>query len=103
MPSMQELERTSPAQLAALCQRVAGNPGAYLPEAGAEASKLKLEWNSLQSFPNPNYAVFLVATQLFLPAPTESLITWHFSLATAFFSSFLISPGEPKPPKPQKS
>jgi hypothetical protein len=57
MPSMQELERTSPAQLAALCQRVADNPGAYLPEAAAEASKLKLEWNSLQSFPNPNYAV----------------------------------------------
>jgi hypothetical protein len=57
MPSMLELERTSPAQLAAMCQRVADNPGAYLPEAAAEASKLKLEWNTLQSFPNPNYAV----------------------------------------------
>jgi hypothetical protein len=57
MPSMQELERTSPAQLAAMCQRVADNPGAYLPEAAAEASKLKLEWNALQTFPNPNYAV----------------------------------------------
>jgi hypothetical protein len=45
MPSMQELERTSPAQLAAMCQRVADNPGAYLPEAAAQASKLKLEWN----------------------------------------------------------
>jgi hypothetical protein len=57
MPSMQELERTSPAQLAAMCQRVADNPGAYLPEAAAQASKLKLEWNALQTFPNPNYAV----------------------------------------------
>ncbi|MGD0426260.1 MAG: hypothetical protein ABSC10_06035 [Candidatus Acidiferrales bacterium] len=54
---MQELERTSPAQLAAMCQRVADNPGAYLPEAAAQASKLKLEWNALQTFPNPNYAV----------------------------------------------
>jgi hypothetical protein len=57
MPSLLELERTSPAELAALCQRVADNPGAYLPDAAAAASKLKLEWNSLQSFPNPNYAV----------------------------------------------
>jgi hypothetical protein len=57
MPSLQELERTSPAQLAAMCQRVADNPGAYLPDASCAASKLKLEWNTLQSFPNPNYAV----------------------------------------------
>jgi hypothetical protein len=57
MPSLQELERTSPAQLAAMCQRVADNPGAYLPDAAAAAYKLKLEWNSLQTFPNPNYAV----------------------------------------------
>jgi hypothetical protein len=57
MPSVHELERTSPAQLAAMCQRVADNPGAYLPAASAEASKLKLEWNTLQTFPNPHYAV----------------------------------------------
>jgi hypothetical protein len=57
MTSMQELERTSPAELAAMCQRVADNPGAYLQPAAAEASKLKLEWNTLQTFPNPNYAV----------------------------------------------
>jgi hypothetical protein len=56
MPSLQELERTSPAQLAVMCQRVADNPGAYLPAASAEAAKLKLEWNTLQSFPNPNCA-----------------------------------------------
>jgi hypothetical protein len=40
-----------------MCQRVADNPGAYLQEAAGEASKLKLEWDKLQSFPNPNYAV----------------------------------------------
>jgi hypothetical protein len=57
MISVHELERTSPAELAAMCQRVADNPGAYLQEAAAEAAKLKLEWNSLQTFPNPNYAV----------------------------------------------
>jgi hypothetical protein len=57
MPSMDELERTTPARLAALCQRVADNPGAYLPEAAAAASKLTLEWNALQTFPNPNYAL----------------------------------------------
>ncbi len=57
MISLHELERTSPAELAAMCQRVADNPGAYLQAAAAEASKLKLEWNTLQTFPNPNYAV----------------------------------------------
>jgi hypothetical protein len=57
VPSLQELERTSSAELAAMCRRVADNPGAYLQAAAAEASKLKLEWESLQSFPNPNYAV----------------------------------------------
>jgi hypothetical protein len=54
---MQELERTTPDELAAMCQRVADNPGAYLQDAAAEASKLKLEWDTLQTFPNPNYAV----------------------------------------------
>jgi hypothetical protein len=57
MPSTHQLERTSPAELAAMCQRVADNPGAYLQDAAAEASKLKLEWDALQTFPNPNYAV----------------------------------------------
>ena len=57
MPSVHELERTTPAELAAMCQRVADNPGAYLQDAAAEASKLKLEWNTLQTYPNPNYAV----------------------------------------------
>jgi hypothetical protein len=57
MPSMQQLERTTPGELAAMCQRVADNPGAYLQDAADEASKLKLEWDSLQTFPNPNYAV----------------------------------------------
>ena len=57
MPSMQELERTPPAQLAAMCQRVADNPGAYLQDASDAAFKLKTEWDTLQSFPNPNYAV----------------------------------------------
>ncbi len=40
-----------------MCQRVADNPGAYLQDASDEASKLKLEWDTLQTFPNPNYAV----------------------------------------------
>ena len=57
MPSLQELERTSPAELAAMCRRVADNSGAYLRDAAAEASKLKLEWDKLQTFPNQNYAV----------------------------------------------
>jgi hypothetical protein len=57
MPSTQELERTSPAALATMCQQVADNPGAYLQAAAAEASKLKSEWDTLQTFPNPNYAV----------------------------------------------
>jgi hypothetical protein len=57
MPSKQELERMYPNELAALCQRVADNPGAYLAEASEEASKLKLEWAKLQSQPNPIYAI----------------------------------------------
>lgn len=57
MPSVHELERTRPAQLATMCQRVADNPGAYLQDAAAEASKLKAEWDALQTVPNPNYAV----------------------------------------------
>jgi hypothetical protein len=57
MPSMQELERTGPTELATMCQRVADNPGAYLAVAAEQASKLKLEWDKLQSFPNPNCAV----------------------------------------------
>jgi hypothetical protein len=40
-----------------MCQRVADNSGAYLHDAAAEASKLKLERDTLQTFPNPNYAV----------------------------------------------
>jgi hypothetical protein len=57
MPSTQQLERTNPAELATMCQRVADNPGAYLQDTSDEASKLKLEWDTLQTFPNPNYAV----------------------------------------------
>jgi hypothetical protein len=54
---MQGLERTGPTELAIMCQRVADNPGAYLVAAAEQASKLKLERDKLQSFPNPNYAV----------------------------------------------
>jgi hypothetical protein len=57
MPSTQQLERTNPTELAAMCQRVADNPGAYLQDASDEASKLKSEWDTLQTFPNPIYAV----------------------------------------------
>ncbi len=55
-PSTQELERTGSAKLVAMRQRVADNPGAYLAVAAEQASNLKLEWEKLQSFPNPNYA-----------------------------------------------
>jgi hypothetical protein len=54
MTSILELNRTDPAELAALCQRVADNPGAYLADAADEASKLKLEWEKLQSPPSLN-------------------------------------------------
>jgi hypothetical protein len=56
MPSTQELERTGSAELVVMCQRVADHPGAYLAAAAEQASKLKLEWEKLRSFPNPNYA-----------------------------------------------
>jgi hypothetical protein len=54
---MYELERADQTELAILCQRVADNPGAYLAAAAEEASKLKLEWENLQSPPNPNYVL----------------------------------------------
>ncbi|MFZ0522919.1 MAG: hypothetical protein WAL95_17965 [Candidatus Acidiferrales bacterium] len=54
MPSILELKRADPAELAILCQRVADNPGAYLADAAEEASKLKLEWETLQSPPSLN-------------------------------------------------
>ena len=57
MPSKHELERMYPKELAALCQRIADNPGAYLAEASQEAAKLKSEWANLQSHPNPIYAI----------------------------------------------
>ncbi|MFZ0883144.1 MAG: hypothetical protein WAN14_07075 [Candidatus Acidiferrales bacterium] len=57
MTSILELERTSPAELAVLCQRVADNPGAYLADAAHEASGLKLEWDRLQSPPSLNFSV----------------------------------------------
>jgi len=57
MPLLQELERAGETELAALCQRVADNRGAYLAAASDEASKLKSEWQELQSPPNLNHAV----------------------------------------------
>ena len=57
MTSKQELERKRPSEIAALCQRVADNPAAYLAAAADEAGKLKLEWDKLDSQRNPNYAV----------------------------------------------
>jgi hypothetical protein len=57
MISRQQLERMLPAQVAALCQRVADNPGAYLADAAEQAVRLKSEWGKLDSQPNPNYAV----------------------------------------------
>jgi hypothetical protein len=57
MTSILELKRTGPSELAVLCQRVADNPGAYLAEAAEEASKLKLEWEKLQSPPSLNFGI----------------------------------------------
>ncbi|HZV90061.1 MAG TPA: hypothetical protein VFF95_21090 [Candidatus Binatus sp.] len=57
MTSILELERAGSAELAVLCQRVADNPGAYLADAAEEASKLKLEWEKLQSPPSLNFTV----------------------------------------------
>ena len=55
MHTLAELERTSPNELACLCQRVADNRAAYLPDAAEEAAKLKLEWENLQVPPNVGY------------------------------------------------
>ncbi|MGA8678131.1 MAG: hypothetical protein WB621_23185 [Candidatus Acidiferrales bacterium] len=57
MTSILELDRTDPAELAVLCQRVDDNPGAYLADAAGEASKLKLEWEKLQSPPSLNVII----------------------------------------------
>jgi hypothetical protein len=57
MTSILELERAGSAELAVLCQRVADNPGAYLADTAEEASKLKIEWEKLQSPPSLNFTV----------------------------------------------
>ena len=57
MHTLAELERTSPNELAYLCQRVADNRAAYLPDAAEEAAKLKLEWENLQTPPNFSHAL----------------------------------------------
>jgi hypothetical protein len=57
MTSIRELERAGPAELAVLCQRVVDNPGAYLADAAEEASKLRLEWETLQLPPSLNFTI----------------------------------------------
>jgi hypothetical protein len=57
MPTVEELVRTNPNELAVLCQRVADNRAAYLPAAAEEAAKLKLEWENLRMPPSLNYAL----------------------------------------------
>jgi hypothetical protein len=57
MALLQELERADEAELAALCQRVADNRGAYMAADSEEAAKLKVEWQELQSPPNLNYSI----------------------------------------------
>jgi hypothetical protein len=52
MPTLDELLRVSPNELVALCQGVADNPAAYLLAEAEEATKLKLEWENLQTLPN---------------------------------------------------
>jgi hypothetical protein len=57
MPTLEELERTSPNELVHLCQRVADNRAAYLLAAAEEAAKLKLEWENLHTPPNLSYVL----------------------------------------------
>ncbi|HEY4765870.1 MAG TPA: hypothetical protein VIH75_19510 [Candidatus Sulfotelmatobacter sp.] len=57
MPTVEELVRTNPNELAVLCQWVADNRAAYLPAAAEEAAKLKLEWENLRMPPSLNYAL----------------------------------------------
>ena len=57
MPTLEELGRTSPNELAALCQQVADNRAAYLRAAAEEAAKMKLQWDNLQTPPNLNNAL----------------------------------------------
>ena len=57
MPTVEELVRTNPNELAVLCQRVADNRAVYLPAAAEEAAKLKLEWENLRMPPSLNYAL----------------------------------------------
>jgi hypothetical protein len=47
MPTISELERESPTELAVLCQRVADHPSNYSQPVAEAAFKLKLEWTSL--------------------------------------------------------
>ncbi len=57
MPTLEELGRTSPNELAALCQQVADNRAAYLRAPAEEAAKMKLQWDNLQTPPNLNNAL----------------------------------------------
>jgi hypothetical protein len=68
MPTLVELLRISPNELVALCQRVAGNPAAYLLAEAKEAAKLKLERENLQTPPN-----FSDALQTRIEAQKEDL------------------------------
>lgn len=54
MLSRQELEQKGPIELAIMCQRVADNPSAYTTAVSDQALKLKLEWMSLQTSPDPD-------------------------------------------------
>lgn len=47
MPTIQELEREDPIQLAVRCQRVAEDPANFTAAGAEEAFKLKLEWVKL--------------------------------------------------------
>lgn len=54
MPTKQELEKLPTTQLAVMCGKVADDPKNY-SEAGAQkALKLKTEWASLQTPPDPS-------------------------------------------------
>jgi hypothetical protein len=54
MPTEDELKKKCLTELAVLCQQVAKDTARYTEAWGAEASKLRKEWVSLQTPPDPD-------------------------------------------------
>jgi hypothetical protein len=52
-----DLELRDDTELAVMCGGVADKPSQYLTSISEKAQKLKHEWVSLQTAPNPDYAL----------------------------------------------